>query len=104
MSETARGKIHRLVKRIPKGRVMTYGQIASVLGDGFTARSVGHAMKLCDTEAVPWHRVINSKGACSTGRITIPVDLQRRMLEAEGVIFSGKGRCDLATYLWEPDH
>lgn len=82
---------------------MTYGQIAAILGKGFTARSVGQAMKLSDAEKIPWHRVINSLGSCSTGRLTIPLDLQQEMLEAEGVIFSRKGRCDLARFLWEPN-
>lgn len=81
---------------------MTYGQIAAILGDGFTARSVGQAMKVCDTDTVNWQRVINSQGACSTGRLTIPINLQQRMLEDEGVIFSPKGRCDLNNFLWEP--
>lgn len=81
---------------------MTYGQIAAILGKGYTARTVGHAMKLCDTDNVPWQRVINSRGACSTGRLTVPLDLQQRMLESEGVIFSPKGICDLESYLWDP--
>lgn len=103
MSESKRAEIYRMVGRIPRGRVMTYGQIAAILGKGFTARSVGQAMKLSDTEKIPWHRVINSLGSCSTGRLTIPLNLQQQMLEAEGVIFSRQGRCDLARFLWEPN-
>jgi methylated-DNA-protein-cysteine methyltransferase related protein len=102
MSEAYREKIYRLVRSIPKGKVMTYGQIAVIIGKGYTARTVGHAMKVCDTDTVPWQRVINSRGACSTGRLTLPVNLQQQMLEAEGVIFSSQGRCDLNFYLWEP--
>jgi methylated-DNA-protein-cysteine methyltransferase-like protein len=102
MSEIYRDKIYRLVRRIPKGKVMTYGQLAVILGKGYTARTVGHAMKVCDTDTVPWQRVINSRGACSTGRLTLPENLQQKMLEDEGVIFSTKGRCDLNKFLWEP--
>jgi methylated-DNA-protein-cysteine methyltransferase related protein len=56
-----------------------------------------------ETESVPWQRVINSQGACSTGKMTMPINLQQRMLEDEGVIFSEKGKCDLTTYLWYPE-
>ena len=104
MSNPYREKIYRIVRRIPRGMVMTYGQIATILGNGYTARTVGHAMKVCDTDTVPWQRVINSRGACSTGRLTIPINLQQQMLEAEGVIFSPKGLCDLDGYLWDPDN
>jgi methylated-DNA-protein-cysteine methyltransferase-like protein len=56
-----------------------------------------------DERNIPWHRVINSKGAISTGRITVQEpDLQRLMLEAEGVVFDDRGHCDLSIYLWSP--
>lgn len=102
MAEDYRERIYSLVRVIPKGKVMTYGQIAVILGKGYTPRTVGHAMKICDTDSIPWQRVINSQGACSTGRLTIPTNLQQKILEQEGVIFSAKGRCDLTEFLWEP--
>lgn len=98
-----RERVFELVKQIPIGRVMTYGQIASILGEGYTPRTVGYVMHAADTENVPWQRVINSQGKCSTGKMTIPVDLQQTMLEQEGVVFDIKGRCDLGVYIWEPD-
>jgi len=52
-------------------------------------------------DKTPWHRVINSQGRCSTGRIVAPSDKQQRMLEHEGVTFDSNGRCDLETYLWK---
>ena len=52
---------------------------------------------------VPWQRVINSQGKCSTGRLTIPLNLQQELLEAEGVAFSHKGKCDLGQFQWFPD-
>jgi methylated-DNA-protein-cysteine methyltransferase-like protein len=95
-----RERVYKLVRRIPEGRVMTYGQLAELLGDGYTARTVGFAMHGCD-ERTPWHRVLNARGACSTGPVVLPHDKQQRMLEAEGVIFQN-GRCDLQTYLFIP--
>jgi methylated-DNA-protein-cysteine methyltransferase-like protein len=80
---------------------MTYGQIAEILGDGYTARTVGFVMHGSD-DGTPWHRVVNAQGGCSTGRVLIPHDKQKRMLEAEGIVFSKAGRCDLETYLWIP--
>jgi len=82
---------------------MTYGQIAIILGEGYTPRTVGYVMHAAETENVPWQRVINSQGACSTGRMTIPMNLQQELLETEGVIFNEKGRCDLRVFQWHPD-
>ena len=100
--EKYRERIYRLVRQIPPGRVMTYGQIAEVLGDGYTARTVGYAMHGGDENNVPWQRVINAKGECSTGKLTLPVNLQQQMLEAEGVLFNASGRCNLEAYRWHP--
>ncbi|PYS78820.1 MAG: cysteine methyltransferase [Acidobacteria bacterium] len=97
-----RGRVFEIVRRIPQGRVMTYGQIAELLGEGYTARTVGFVMHSAD-DSVPWQRVINAQGACSTGRVILPPDLQQRMLEAEGVLFDARGRCDLARYRWTPE-
>lgn len=98
-----RERVYEIVNRIPVGRVMTYGQIAEILGAGYTPRTVGFVMHAADTENVPWQRVINSQGACSTGRMTVPVNLQQSILEAEGVKFNEKGRCDLKDYRWSPE-
>ena len=97
-----RERVFEIVRRIPSGRVMTYGQLAEILGQGYTARTVGFVMHSAD-ETVPWQRVINSQGACSTGRVIVPPDLQQRMLQSEGVVFNEKGRCDLSRYRWTPE-
>ena len=81
---------------------MTYGQIAYMLGEGYTPRTVGFTMHGADERNTPWHRVINSQGKCSTGRIVLPPDKQQRMLEREGVKFDRSGRCDLEEFLWKP--
>lgn len=96
-----RERVYRIVRSIPSGRVMTYGQLAEILGEGYTPRTVGFVMHGSD-DGTPWHRVINAQGACSTGRIALPSDKQQRMLAAEGVEFNERGRCDLQRYLWIP--
>jgi methylated-DNA-protein-cysteine methyltransferase-like protein len=96
-------RVYEIVRQIPRGRVMTYGQIAGILGDGYTPRTVGYVMHAADSEGVPWQRVINSQGKCSTGRLTIPVNLQQDMLEQEGVEFNSSGKCDLRRFEWWPE-
>jgi methylated-DNA-protein-cysteine methyltransferase-like protein len=97
-----RQRVYRLVRRIPAGQVMTYGQIAEILGEGYTPRTVGFVMHAASDENTPWHRVINAKGECSTARVVLPSDKQQRMLEREGIEFDAKGKCKLERYLWIP--
>ena len=100
--KTYRERVYEIVRQIPVGKVMTYGQLAIVLGEGYTARTVGYVMHGSD-EGVPWQRVINSQGKCSTGRLTIPINLQQELLEAEGVVFCDRGKCDLGKFQWFPE-
>jgi methylated-DNA-protein-cysteine methyltransferase-like protein len=98
-------KIYRLVLRIPRGRVMTYGQIARLLEERYSPRLVGWAMHATphDGRNIPWHRVINSRGGISTGRVILTEpNVQRLMLEAEGVAFNASGHCELSVYQWSP--
>jgi methylated-DNA-protein-cysteine methyltransferase related protein len=96
-----RERVYAMVRRIPSGRVMTYGQIAELLGEGYTPRTVGFVMH-SSPDGTPWHRVLNAQGATSTGRVVLPQDKQQRMLEQEGVLFNKNNRCDLQTYLYIP--
>ena len=96
-----RERVYKIVRGIPPGHVMTYGQIAELLGEGYTPRTVGFVMH-ASPEGTPWHRVLNAQGACSTGPIVLPHDKQQRLLESEGVVFDKKLRCDLQTFLWKP--
>jgi methylated-DNA-protein-cysteine methyltransferase-like protein len=96
-----RERVYKVVRKIPRGRVMTYGQIAVILGQGYTPRTVGFVMHGANETNTPWHRVINSQGRCSTGGVVLPADKQQRMLEAEGVKFVS-GKCDLEIFLWRP--
>ena len=96
-----RERVFLIVRSIPRGRVMTYGQIAEILGEGYTPRTVGFVMH-SSNDKTPWHRVINAQGGCSTRGVVLPHDKQQRMLEAEGVGFNERGRCELQEYLWIP--
>ena len=81
---------------------MTYGQIAIALGNALSPRAVGWALHGCP-EDVPWQRVVNASGGCSTDRLPdIPKGLQRALLEAEGVRFRESGSVPLETYRWAP--
>jgi methylated-DNA-protein-cysteine methyltransferase-like protein len=97
-----RERVYRIVRRIPPGRVMTYGQIAYLLGESYTPRTVGFVMHGADSNDTPWHRVINSQGRCSTGGVVLPANKQQLMLESEDVKFDAGGKCDLSIYLWKP--
>lgn len=96
-----RERVYKLVRRIPRGRVMTYGQIAELLGDGYTPRTVGFCMH-SSPDGTPWHRVVNAQGATSTGKVVLPHDKQQRLLELEGVVFNQNGRCSLEQFLFIP--
>ena len=95
--------VYKLVRTIPKGRVMTYGQVATILGAPRAARAVGYAMRASGSRGdVPWQRVINAKGQIS-GRSDVDRPLiQLMMLKAEGVKFDETDACDLDHYRWEP--
>jgi len=101
--KTYREKVYEIVRKIPSARVMTYGQIAEILGEGYTARTIGYVMHAADSENVPWQRVINSQGKCSTDKLLLPHNIQQKILEEEGVIFNEKGKCDLEKYRWFPE-
>jgi methylated-DNA-protein-cysteine methyltransferase related protein len=92
--------VYRLIKRIPRGRVTTYGALARKLRLRGGARAVGYAMAACPSgRGIPWHRVIGAGG-----RLLIPEphgSLQRRLLEAEGVQVDF-GRIDMSRYEWKP--
>jgi|GEM_PF-11840 len=94
--------IYDLVRLIPAGRVMAYGQIAACLGYAVSPRAVGWAMHACPQD-VPWHRVVNALGGCSTERRgDFPPGLQQALLEREGVVFGPDGHLDMVRYRWQP--
>ena len=93
-------RVFDVVRRIPRGKVTTYGRIAAILGHPGVARHVGNALAACGREEVPvpWHRVVNAAGKISTQSAE-----QRELLQAEGVLFGPSGAIALASYLWTPD-
>jgi methylated-DNA-protein-cysteine methyltransferase-like protein len=102
-SNEAYARIHAVVRRIPRGRVATYGQVAELAGLPGRARQVGYALHALESESdVPWQRVINAQGRVSP-RSAPGFDLtQRWLLEAEGVVFGPDGRVDLERHRWRP--
>ncbi|MDG2303665.1 MAG: MGMT family protein [Candidatus Binatia bacterium] len=95
-------KFYAVVRRVPCGKVATYGQIAILAGYPRHARHVGFALRaLPEGSKVPWHRILNSRGEVSSRSFPGPDTLQRRLLEDENVKFSSKGRISLDRYGWE---
>lgn len=90
--------IYKLVRRVPKGKVVSYGQVARMIGPPCSARTVGWALASLRTShvtpPVPWQRVINAKGSVSTGLF------QQKLLEEEGVVFDERGRTDFRQFGW----
>ena len=95
-------RIYAIVRRIPRGRVATYGQVAELAGLEGHARQVGYAMHALPPRSnVPWHRVINARGEVSPRTSGDSHELQRFLLEAEGVVFDLHGRCELKRFRWK---
>ena len=96
-------RIYEVVRRIPRGRVATYGQVAELAGLAGHARQVGYALHaLPDGTTVPWHRVLNARGTLSLRRSAGQID-QRIRLEREGVRFDAGGRIQLERLRWRPN-
>ena len=101
-SGSAWDAVYAIVRTIPPGRVMTYGQISSILEARLSPLAVGWALRACP-EDVPWQRVVNASGGCSTERLPdLPGGLQQRLLEREGVEFDARGKLDLKEFRYIP--
>lgn len=95
-------RIYQVVRRIPRGKVSTYGRVARLVG-GCSARNVGYAMSsLPYGSDVPWQRVINAQGRISQRSGGDGASVQQQILEAEGVVFHKNGSVDLGRFCW-PD-
>ena len=96
-------RIYAVVRRIPKGRVATYGQVADLAGIPGHARQVGYALHaLPEGTAVPWHRVVNAKGEISLRSLPGAELIQQQLLAREGVLLNARGRIALARARWVP--
>jgi methylated-DNA-protein-cysteine methyltransferase-like protein len=94
-------RIYAVVKKVPRGKVATYGQIAAIAGMPRHARQVGYALHALPAESkLPWHRVINTRGEISPRTWSENHLLQRILLEDEGVEFDASGRVSLARFGW----
>jgi len=98
--------IYAVVRRIPRGRVCTYGAVARLAGRPRHARLVGYALHaLRDGSRVPWHRVVNAQGRLSLGRRIPGGEIEQRFrLEREGVSFDAGGRIPLRRFAWKLAH
>ena len=90
-------KVYQIVARIPRGRVVSYGQIARTLGEPRAARQVGWAMRRCPDD-LPWQRVVMSDGVITGGGFA---DMRRALLEEERVSFLPDGRVDMKACRWK---
>lgn len=93
-------RVYSAVRTIPRGKVCSYGQVALMIGSPGAARQVGWALANLSIESgdVPWHRVVNAKGGISIRGRGDAADLQRLMLEQEGVRFDSRGRIPMETF------
>ncbi len=104
MKSSSYERIWSAVRRIPRGRVATYGQIARIAGLPRQARMVGYALHALPDEvakSVPWQRVINAQGKISQRAFAGSEAVQRKLLEREGVRFDARARVDLERFGWQ---
>ena len=100
-------QVYEVVRRIPSGKVTSYGRVASMLGRPNAARAVGYALSALKDQAnhgVPWQRVINSQGRISIVNREHSVNEQAELLKAEGVAVSDHLQVDFERYLWAGLH
>ena len=90
-------QVYEIVSKIPKGRVVSYGQIAHMLGSPHAARTVGWALSACP-ENLPWQRVVMADGSVTGGEFS---ELRRVLLLEEGITFLANGRVDMDVNQWD---
>ncbi len=96
--------VYDLVKQIPKGKVTTYGHIARMIGQPRKSKIVGWALHSNPQPGIiPCHRVVNRKGELSGSFAFGGIEVQKKLLEEEGIIFDVSGIINLQEYLWKPD-
>lgn len=98
-------RVFEVVRRIPKGKVSTYGQVARLIGAPRSARYVGYALRAnpepgVDPDSIPCHRVVFKDGRMATGFAFGGEEVQREMLEAEGIAFDDEGKVLMGEHLW----
>lgn len=97
-------KVISWIKKIPRGKVASYGQIAKLAGKPQGARGVGWILHSCtEVHGLPWHRVLNSKGKISFRPSTSQFVRQKSLLQAEGVLFVERGQVDIDRHRWNKE-
>ena len=95
-------QVYEVVEQIPVGKIATYGQIATILGNPRNARMVGFAMRAAPSQMkLPCHRVVNKKGALSPSYVFGDKTVQRVMLEMEGITFNNENCINVKEHLWD---
>lgn len=95
-----RDNVYRIVRQIPKGYVMSYGQVAALAGNVRASRAAGYAMCQCPFNDIPCHRVVYADGSLAA-EVFFGEGRQRALLEADGVGFTGDGRVDMRRHRWQ---
>ena len=101
VDEQFKDRVYALVARIPKGKVMTYGQIAGLCGNAAAAWEVGQIARFGPSD-LPWQRVVNKQGGLARGFAWGGVESHKHMLEADGVSVREDYTVDLSEVLWHP--
>ncbi len=102
MNKTFKETVTDIIKSVPRGKVATYGRIATAAGNPRGARQVAYILHSCSRkENLPWHRVVNRQGGISL-KPNHGYELQKKLLEEEGVEFNENSCVDLANFLWVP--
>ena len=93
-------EVYEIVVQIPRGKIVSYGQIARILGRPHGARQVGYAMAAAGGRGLPCHRVLRADGSLAPGEAFGGAEIQRAMLAKEGITFHPDGRADMARHGW----
>lgn len=102
MQKSFHQKVIEIIKKIPKGKVATYGQIAILAGNAQASRQVAYILhSSSEKEKLPWHRVVNRKGGLSL-KPNFGYESQKQLLEKEGIVFNRDSFIDLELFLWVP--
>lgn len=91
----------KVIKSVPKGKVLTYGRVALLAGSPHAARQVGWLLNsMSEAYKLPWHRIINAKGKISMKNPMAYME-QKALLQNEGIVFLNEDTIDLKTYIWD---
>lgn len=99
MEETLSKQVYDIVRKIPSGKVVSYGQLSLMAGKPRAARVIGGIMSRCGDESVPCHRVVKSNGSLCEGHLFGV--FQRELLKREGILFTEDGRVDMGRFRWD---